>query len=148
MCYYIFGEQVVSEESYSRFKFKHSSMLRSFCTWECNIIWQPLLILAAVPQVIASKFSIFHFIYLLKTHVSLNSTEWLVAMDWKNFEKDQRSFGTVLKTQQKKYLWKSSIFRNVAGGYILSKLSLYFKKMVSFTRKFLQKYSEICIFLW
>ena len=69
-------------------------------------------------------------------------------MDWKNFEKDQRSFGTVLKPQQKKYLWKSSIFRNVAGGYILSKLSLYFKKMVSFTRKFLQKYSEICIFLW
>ena len=30
--------------------------------------------------------------------LNLNGTEWLVEMDWKNFENDRRFFGTVLNT--------------------------------------------------
>ena len=33
--------------------------------------------------------------------MKLNGTERLVEMDWKNFEKDRKSFGTILKIWQK-----------------------------------------------
>ena len=45
-----------------------------------------------------------------------------------------------------KYLWNSSIFRNVTCCNNFSKVSLLFKKMAYFLRKVLGKYSEICIF--
>ena len=45
-----------------------------------------------------------------------------------------------------KYLWMSSIFRNVTGCKNFSKVSLRFKKTNS-SRKILRTYSDICIFL-
>ena len=45
-----------------------------------------------------------------------------------------------------KYLWNSSIFRNVTCCNNFSKVSLLFKKMAYFLRKVLGKYSEICLF--
>ena len=45
-----------------------------------------------------------------------------------------------------KYLWKSSIFRNVTVCNSSLKASLHFKKMANSSRKGLQTYSKICIF--
>ena len=52
-------------------------------------------------QAFGSKSCIFHLVHLLKARINLNGTEWLVEKDWKNFERDQKVFGTVLKIWQK-----------------------------------------------
>ena len=59
-------------------------------------------------------------------------------MDSKIFEKDRK--------MAEKYLSKSSIFRNVTGCNSFSKVSLH--KKVNSSRKFLQTYSEICIYIF
>ena len=41
------------------------------------------------------------FIWCIKAFMNLNGTEWLVEIDWKNFAKHRKSFGTVLKLCQK-----------------------------------------------
>ena len=46
-----------------------------------------------------------------------------------------------------KYLWKSSIFRNVTVWNNFSKVSLHFKKMVNPSRNILQTYSADAFFV-
>ena len=46
-----------------------------------------------------------------------------------------------------KYLWKSSIFRNVTGWNNFSKVSLHFKKMGNTSRNVSQAYSADAFFV-
>ena len=43
------------------------------------------------------------FIWGTKVCMNLNGTEWLVEMDWKNFEKDQKSFEKKTIAQKMKF---------------------------------------------
>ena len=45
-----------------------------------------------------------------------------------------------------KYMWKTSIFKNVTSFKNISKVSPHFKKIVSTLRQVFQTYSEIRIF--
>ena len=85
------------------------------------------------------------FIWCIKAYMNLNGTEGLIQMDWKNVEKNRKSFGTVLKTCQK-YTSGRAAFLDVTGCSNFSKVSLRFKKANS-SRKNFQTYSETCIFL-
>ena len=71
------------------------------------------------------------FIRCIKACVNLNGKEWLVEMNWQNFEKNGKSFGIVLKIWQKIYLWDSSIFRNVLK-FILELICMVFPLPRSF----------------
>ena len=77
--------------------------------------------------------------------MNLNGTEWLVEKDWKNFEKNRKSFGTVFNILQKNTCERA--FLETLDCNNFSKVSQHCKK-VNFSRKILQTYSEICIFLW
>ena len=52
------------------------------------------------------------FIWCIRACMNLNGTEWLVEMDWKNFEKDQKSFGTFLKIWQKNACGKAAFLES------------------------------------
>ena len=58
--------------------------------------------------------------------------EWHAEMDYKNFENDRK--------MAEKYLWNSSIFRNVIDCNNFSKVSLY-KKTNSLTKSFADIFS-------
>ena len=65
-------------------------------------------------------------------------------MDWRNFDEDRKSFGTVLKKWKKKNC--VFIFRKITGCNCFSKVSVHFEKMPNSSKKLMQTYSEICIF--
>ena len=64
-------QAAVNEVFYSRFKFKYSSLFRSFSTREWLIILQPLIVSAVLPRSISSKICISHLVYK-----SMHEFEW------------------------------------------------------------------------
>ena len=133
-----------------------------FPKWELLVISQPLAVSVGLPRATELKFCIFHLVYLLKACMNLNGTEWLVEVDWKNFENDRKSFGTGLKTWQKNislndtfihfsinssdlYLSTKCLFNFLSNLYISLCLGKMFK-VIAFT--FLENVLNLCIFTY
>ena len=61
-------------------------------------------------------------------------------MDWKSFKNNQK-FLVLFLEMPEKYLWRSSIYKNVTGSSSFSKVCPQFKKMINFLGQDLQTYS-------
>ena len=60
------------------------------------------------------------FIWCIKACMSLNGTEWLIEMDWKNFEEDLKSFGNVFKIWQKNTCGKAAFQKRDEFHFIVN----------------------------
>ena len=81
------------------------------------------------------------FSWCIKACMNLNGTEWLVEKDWKNFEKNRKSFGTVFNILQKNTCERA--FLETLDCNNFSKVS---QKLI-FQEKFcrhIQKYAFFC----
>ena len=82
---------------------------------------------------------------------SMHEFEWYRVTSWTELAelwKGLKVFWYCSYKMAQKYLWKSSIFRNVTGCNSFSKVSLYFKKMTDLSKRVLQTYSENAFFVW
>ena len=57
------------------------------------------------------------FLWCINACMNLNGTQWLVEMDLKNFEKDRKFFGTVLKIWQKNNCGRTVFLEQFFKGF-------------------------------
>ena len=96
---------------------------------------------AALPPAIGSKIYVIHLVY--KVWMKLNGTDWLIEIDWKkgSLKRVEIFLENFLKVWQEKTCGRAAFLETLQAAII----SLH--KKVNFTRKVLQTYSEICIFV-
>ena len=86
---------------------------------------------------------------LKKESMNLNSTKWLVEMNWKNFEEVQNFFDTVLRIWQNNSCGTAAFSETLHAAIIFqSFLCLFGKWLLNSLGNILQPYSEIRIFVW
>ena len=77
--------------------------------------------------------------------MNLNGTEWLAEIDWKNFEKDRKSFGAIFKLWQKNNCGRAVFLEMLQAEILFQRLPCILRELV-FQKKVLQISSEICFF--
>ena len=112
------------------YEFKCSLLFRS--TWEWLIIWQPLAV-SSLPRAIGSKICIFQLVYKSMLEF-LNGTR---VTCWSGLNKLWKG-----SKMAEKYLWKSSIFRNVTGCNIFS---YFFQRFPCISKLILQ--DNVCKYI-
>ena len=84
-----------------------------------------------------------------KERMNLNSTKWLVEMNWKNFEEVQNFCETVLRIWQNNSCGTAAFSETLHATIIFQSFPCIFGKwLLNSLGNVLQPYSEICIFVW
>ena len=121
---------------FSRFRFKCLFLFRSFSTWEMFIIanhW---------------RYQRYHellrcSIWCIKACMNLYGTEWLVEIDWKNFDEDWKSSVTVFKKWQKNTCERAAFLGTLQAATIFQRIFCILMKLIlpkQFCRN-IQKYT-------
>ena len=69
-------------------------------------------------------------LWCIKACMKLNDTESLIEMEWKNFERERKSFGTVLKIWQKNTCGRAAFLETSQAGIIFQKFPCILRKWV------------------
>ena len=142
---YILREVSVNEVFYSRFKFKCSFLFRWSISIYMGVNYYLTSVLTALPWAIRSKICIFHLVYLLKARMNFDGNEWLIKMDWKNFGKSRKFFGTILQILQKIICGRAAFLETLQTAIIFQSFPCN-EKMSNSSRKVWHTHSEMCIF--
>ena len=75
--------------------------------------------------------------------MNLNGTERLVEMDWKNYEKDRSSFGTVLKIWHENTWGEAAFLESLKAAIIFQRFPCTLRKLILQENlwRYIQKYS-------